>query len=64
MIQIVSKKRGGKEVPYLYFKESWTPLKIIGIRFFTDDEGGFWIKIWNFHRRQIIKKLPSYLRRT
>jgi hypothetical protein len=40
-------------MPYYHFSESWTPLRLIGIRFFTDDEGRRWIKVWGFHRRRI-----------
>lgn len=40
-------------VPYFYFKEIVTPLKLVGIRFFRDDENHYWIKIWGFRRRRL-----------
>ena len=38
-------------MPYYIFKEKWTPLKIIGIRFYYDDLGRKWIKFWGMKRR-------------
>ncbi len=40
-------------MPYIHFIERWTPLKLIGIKIYRDDEGGLWIKIWGFRRRKI-----------
>lgn len=40
-------------MPYYVFEEAWTPLKWIGIRFYRDDEGKWWVKVWSFKRRRI-----------
>lgn len=42
-------------MPYLHFFEMWTPLKLIGIKLFKDDEGHTWIKYWGFKRRRVFK---------
>lgn len=42
-------------MPYYHFEEIWTPLKLIGIRFFRDDEQRLWIKLWSKPRRMIGK---------
>lgn len=44
-------------MPHYYFKELWSPLKLIGIRFYYDDEDRVWIKIWSKTRRPLKKKL-------
>lgn len=40
-------------MPYYTFVERWTPLKILGIRFYKDEEGKWWIKVWSSKRRRI-----------
>lgn len=47
--------QGVKQMPNYYFKEIWTPLKIINIRFFRDDERYMWIKVGRRARRRIKK---------
>ncbi|WP_171630222.1 hypothetical protein [Paenibacillus plantarum] len=39
-------------MPNYYFTEVWTPLKLLGIKLFKDDEGAIWIKCWGFKRRR------------
>jgi hypothetical protein len=40
---------------YLMFTEIATPLKIIGIRIFKDENGKLWYKYKNNKRKRIIK---------
>lgn len=40
-------------MPNYYFKEIWTPLKLVGIKFFRDDEERLWVKIWSKPRRRL-----------
>jgi len=40
-------------MPYYYFIEIWTPLKLIGIRVYQDEDKGIWIKVWNSRKRRI-----------
>lgn len=40
-------------MPYYYFKEVWSPLKLISIRFYRDNEGEMWIKIGSKARRPL-----------
>lgn len=40
-------------MPHYYFKEIWSPLKLIGIRFYLDDEEHMWIKVWSKARRPL-----------
>jgi hypothetical protein len=40
-------------MPNYYFKEIWSPLKLIGIRFYRDDEDQVWIKMWSKARRRL-----------
>jgi hypothetical protein len=44
---------GSDYVPQYYFSEIWTPLKIVGIRLFRDDDGNIWIKFWKKRRRRL-----------
>ncbi len=44
-------------VPNYYFKEIWTPLALIGIKFFKDDENRTWIKVWTKQRRLLNNKV-------
>ncbi|CAH1192627.1 hypothetical protein PAECIP111892_01050 [Paenibacillus auburnensis] len=37
-------------MPSYYFKEIWTPLKLVGIKFFRDDELRLWVKLWSKKR--------------
>jgi len=40
-------------MPYYSFVVKWTPLKLLGIRFYVDDEGHRWIKVWFFKGRRL-----------
>ncbi|MDF2668002.1 MAG: hypothetical protein K0R67_308 [Paenibacillus sp.] len=40
-------------MPNYFFQEIWTPLKLIGIKFFRDDEGSIWIKWFSRPRRKL-----------
>lgn len=42
-------------MPYFYFKEIWTPLKLIGIKFYRDESEHLWVKFWNRDRRKVFK---------
>lgn len=42
-------------MPNYYFKEIWTPLKWVQIRFFRDDDDRVWIKIGS-RRRQLLHR--------
>ena len=42
-------------MPNYYFKEIWTPLKIIRIHFYRDDENRFWVKMGSKPRRLLSK---------
>jgi hypothetical protein len=42
-------------MPNYYFKEIWTPLKLLHISLFRDDEDRYWIKVWSRPRR-LLKK--------
>lgn len=45
-------------MPYYHFVEIWTPLKLIGIRFFRDEESRrLWIKVWSGSRRPLRGKM-------
>jgi hypothetical protein len=39
-----------------YFREVWTPLKLIGIRYYRDDEDNLWIKYWKRKRQLLSNK--------
>ncbi|WP_019534253.1 hypothetical protein [Paenibacillus ginsengihumi] len=40
-------------MPYIHFSEIWTPLKLIGIRLYRDDDRGLWVKLWSLPRKRI-----------
>lgn len=40
-------------MPYYHFREVWTPLAVIRIRFFKDSDDKMWVKIGNRHKRKI-----------
>lgn len=42
-------------MPNYYFREVWTPLRLVGIRFFKDDSGRLWIKKGK-QRRKLVRK--------
>jgi hypothetical protein len=42
-------------MPYYYYEEIKTPLKLIGIRIMRDDKGGLWFKIGKQSRRRLTK---------
>ncbi|WP_263575725.1 hypothetical protein [Paenibacillus vietnamensis] len=41
-------------MPSYYFKELWTPMTIVGIKLFKDDEGHLWIKVRDSKRRRLM----------
>lgn len=44
-------------MPYYHFKEIWTPLALLGIRFFKEMESGaLYVKAWNGSRKPISRK--------
>ncbi len=47
-------------MPNYYFKEIWTPLKWVQIRFFRDDDNRVWVKFGS-KRRKLLHKgdLPN-----
>ncbi len=49
------KRKKGEEnqMPYYHMKEIWTPLKLIGIKFFKTSDGQLFIKKWNQPRKLI-----------
>ncbi|MFD2614074.1 hypothetical protein [Paenibacillus gansuensis] len=40
-------------MPLYNFREVWTPLRLLGIRFFQDDEQRWWLKIGSRTRRPL-----------
>ncbi len=40
-------------MPYHYFTEIWTPLRLIGVKLLRDSDGKYWVKIWGFTRRKL-----------
>ncbi|WP_156123344.1 hypothetical protein [Paenibacillus sp. FSL R5-0912] len=42
-------------MPNYHFREIWTPLRWIQIRFYRDDEDRLWVK-WGSQRRQLLRK--------
>jgi len=40
-------------MPHFYFREIWTPLKLIGIKIFKDDQGDIWYKVFSKSRRRV-----------
>lgn len=40
-------------MPSYYFKELWTPLRLVGIKLFRDDDGFLWIKWWSKPRKRL-----------
>ncbi|WP_260410926.1 hypothetical protein [Cohnella xylanilytica] len=40
-------------MPHYYFHEIWTPLKLVGIQFYRDDEGEVWFKVKSRPRRRL-----------
>ncbi|MDF9760421.1 hypothetical protein OKW24_002194 [Peribacillus simplex] len=41
-------------MPLLQMKEIWTPLKLVGVKFFKSDDRSVFIKVFNQHRRKIM----------
>lgn len=41
-------------MPMYHMKEIWTPLKLVGIKFYRTEEGHIYLKVWNRKRRRII----------
>lgn len=44
-------------MPYFHFKEVWTPLKLVRIRFYRDEERRLWIKAGSGRRRPVRQPL-------
>lgn len=42
-------------MPYYYYEEIKTPLKLFGIRLMRDDKGALWVKIGKSSRRRLTK---------
>ena len=40
-------------MPLIHMKEIFTPLKLIGIKFFICKDKFIYIKIWNKHRKRM-----------
>jgi len=40
-------------MPYYHMKEMWTPLKMIGIKFFKTEDGHLFVKVWKQNRKLI-----------
>lgn len=40
-------------MPHFYFREVWTPLKVVGVRLFKDGEGKLWYKVLANRRRRL-----------
>lgn len=40
-------------MPYYHFKEIRTPLKLLGLKFYVDDKGRLWCKLWHFKRSRL-----------
>ncbi|SDX27146.1 hypothetical protein [Paenibacillus sp. CF384] len=40
-------------MPNYIFKEVWSPLKLIGVRFYRDDDNNLWVKMWSKQRRRV-----------
>lgn len=38
-------------MPYYHFREVRTPLFLIGIRFYRDEDERLWVKYWNKPRK-------------
>lgn len=44
-------------MPWYSFKEIWTPLALVGIRFYREtDDREIWIKVWNRSRRPLRRR--------
>lgn len=41
-------------MPLYQMREIWTPLKLIGVKFFKSDDSSIFIKVFNYHRRRLI----------
>lgn len=40
-------------MPLIEMKEVFTPLKLVGIKFFKSSNGTYYIKFWNRSRRKL-----------
>ncbi len=40
-------------MPLLQMKEIWTPLKLVGVKFFKSDDRSIFIKVMNQRRRKL-----------
>ena len=48
-------KKGVQLMPLIEMKEFFTPLKLIGIKFFRSREGQVYIKVWNHPRKRLFE---------
>ncbi|WP_161798154.1 hypothetical protein [Aneurinibacillus tyrosinisolvens] len=48
-------------MPYYHFKQIYTPLLLVGVRFYKDEHGHYWIKVRNNRKRRITgdKNIPE-----
>jgi hypothetical protein len=44
---------GKLDMPYIHFREIWTPLRLLGTRVYVTDEGDWYIKVLNAKRKRI-----------
>jgi hypothetical protein len=52
-------------MPYYHFREIWTPLKLVGLRFFIEGhDNTLWVKWGNRHRRPLQKKKYAKLHKS
>ncbi|MBN2980978.1 MULTISPECIES: hypothetical protein [Cohnella] len=42
-------------MPYHYFHEIWTPLKLMGFQLFRDEQGNLWYKVLSGRRKMLRK---------
>lgn len=40
------------DMPYYVFKEKWTPLRLVGLKLYVDDEGRLWWQLWGSRRKR------------
>ena len=40
-------------MPLYQMREIWTPLKLVGVKFFKSDDNSIFIKVFNQHRRRL-----------
>jgi hypothetical protein len=40
-------------MPLYQMREIWTPLKLVGVKFFKTEEGSIFLKVFNKRRRKL-----------